>query len=156
MTGRQTRAAQRAAMTRADLPLVGRKKELADLRRLYAEGVGWVTITGPEGIGKTRLAHAVVEELPHVRLVDDATTADVATVDGPIVATARNPLGIEGERAYRLRPLARSPAAELYRRAAEAVDPAFDVPYGELVERARPLGGIPAAIEAAARGSSGH
>jgi predicted ATPase/class 3 adenylate cyclase len=45
-------------------PLVGRKKELADLLRLVrVDGVRLVTLTGPGGIGKTRLALEVAAEL---------------------------------------------------------------------------------------------
>jgi predicted ATPase len=44
-------------------PLVGRKKELADVLRLLQEGTRLVTITGPGGIGKTRFALDVAAEL---------------------------------------------------------------------------------------------
>ena len=44
-------------------PLVGRKKELADVLRLLRDGTRIVTITGPGGIGKTRFALDVAAEV---------------------------------------------------------------------------------------------
>ena len=44
-------------------PLIGRKKELADVLRLFREGARLVTVTGPGGIGKTRFALDVAAEL---------------------------------------------------------------------------------------------
>ena len=44
-------------------PLVGRKKELADVMRLCRDGTRVVTVTGPGGIGKTRFALEVAAEL---------------------------------------------------------------------------------------------
>ncbi|MBV2367018.1 BTAD domain-containing putative transcriptional regulator [Streptomonospora nanhaiensis] len=53
--------AKPAAPARSGLPapldeFVGREADLADLRRLLAEGRRLVTLTGPGGVGKTRLA----------------------------------------------------------------------------------------------------
>ena len=49
-------------------PLLGRKKELADLLRLVrVDGARVLTLTGPGGIGKTRLAVELASELvPHL------------------------------------------------------------------------------------------
>ena len=44
-------------------PLVGRKKELADVSRSLRDGTRLLTITGPGGIGKTRFALDVAAEL---------------------------------------------------------------------------------------------
>jgi predicted ATPase/class 3 adenylate cyclase len=44
-------------------PLIGRKKELADVLRAILEGARIVTVTGPGGVGKTRLALEVALEL---------------------------------------------------------------------------------------------
>jgi predicted ATPase len=44
-------------------PLIGRKKELADVLRAFRHGSRVVTITGPGGIGKTRFALEVAAEL---------------------------------------------------------------------------------------------
>jgi predicted ATPase len=44
-------------------PLVGRKKELADVLRALRNGTRIVTLTGPGGVGKTRFALEVAAEL---------------------------------------------------------------------------------------------
>jgi len=45
-------------------PLVGRVRELADLARLLDEPhIRLISITGPGGMGKTRLASALAEQL---------------------------------------------------------------------------------------------
>ncbi|MFL5952223.1 MAG: ATP-binding protein [Gaiellaceae bacterium] len=44
-------------------PLIGRKKELADVLRLLRDGRRLLTITGPGGIGKTRFALDVAAEV---------------------------------------------------------------------------------------------
>ena len=46
-------------------PLVGRKKELADVLQALLDGSRAVTITGPGGVGKTRFALAVAGEAAH-------------------------------------------------------------------------------------------
>src|SRR5688572_18870047 len=43
-------------------PLVGRKKEILEVRRLLGDGGRLVTITGPGGVGKTRFALAAASE----------------------------------------------------------------------------------------------
>jgi hypothetical protein len=53
---------------------------------------------------------------------------------------------VAGEHVYRLRPLAESPAIELFREHA----PELDASYDELAERVRELGRLPGAIVRAA------
>ncbi len=125
-------------------PLLGRKRELADLRRLFVEGARLVTVIGPEGVGKTRLARDFAREHGGVVVLDDALPEDVG--EEPTIATAREPLGVPGEQVYRLRPLAEAPAIELFREHA----PGLDASYVELAERVRALGRLPGAIERAA------
>jgi predicted ATPase len=73
-------------------PLVGRKKELADvLRLLRLEGARLISVTGPGGIGKTRFAVAVAEELvtdfDHgVWFVDLSSIGDAKLVGSTIAA----------------------------------------------------------------------
>ena len=50
-------------------PLVGRKKELADVLRPFKSGARLVTVTGPGGVGKTRFSLEVAHEL--VEAFDD-------------------------------------------------------------------------------------
>jgi MoxR-like ATPase len=44
-------------------PLVGRQAELERLLQLLDQGVRLVTLTGPPGVGKTRLAGELVQTL---------------------------------------------------------------------------------------------
>ncbi|HKX47841.1 MAG TPA: adenylate/guanylate cyclase domain-containing protein [Gaiellaceae bacterium] len=80
-------------------PLVGRKKELADVLQAILNGARTVTITGPGGVGKTRFALAVASEaadafpggvwfVPLASLRDSAlvlpTVADAIGADGNV------------------------------------------------------------------------
>ena len=184
-------------------PLIGRKKELADVLRQLRDGVRLVTVTGPGGSGKTRFALEVAAELvEHFRdgvwwvglaPVRDArlVVPTIATVVGakralapelrgkellllldnfeqvadaaPNVAeiqrtcpgvaalvTSREPLHIAGEHEYPLAPLPESPAVELFRQRAEAVDPGFEGEYRDLRELCDRVDRLPLAIELAA------
>jgi predicted ATPase len=139
----------------SDVPLIGRKKELADVLRLFLrDGARAVTVTGPQGVGKTRFAQEVVEELDcEVELVDDAIAAQLPA-NSRVLATSREPLGVPGEHVYRMRPLAEAPAVELFRQHATEANPAFDASYEEIAAACVRLGRLPGAIlQAAARGS---
>jgi predicted ATPase len=182
-------------------PLLGRKKELADVLRSLREGTRLLTVTGPGGIGKTRFALDVAAELiddfsdgvwwvglapvRDPRLVLPTITAAVGAKDvrelsskralllldnfeqvieaAPdvaelrrtcpevtVLATSREPLHVGGEREYPLAPLAESPAAELLRQRAEAMNPAFAASYDDLVQLCDRLDRLPLAIELAA------
>ena len=50
------RSLHRSNLPVAAWPLLGRERELAELRRLVTDGARLVTLTGPGGTGKTRLA----------------------------------------------------------------------------------------------------
>ena len=103
-----------------------------------------MTLTGPAGVGASRLARDFAREHGGVVVLDDARGRDLP--EGPAIATAREPLGVPGERVYPLRPLAEAPAVELYREHA----PALAASYAELARRVRALGFLPAAIVRAA------
>ena len=106
-------------------PLVGRKKELADLLRLLRrDDVRLVTMTGPPGIGKSRPAGEVAAKLPE--------RADA-------VATANEPRGLPGEHEYRLPPLAEAPAVEPYRQ----LSGDYESSYAELAALSAELGRVP-------------
>jgi predicted ATPase/DNA-binding SARP family transcriptional activator len=82
-------------------PLVGRRLELAAVRALFREeGARLVTLTGPGGTGKTRLAVALAEALePELR--EGALFVSLASVSSPelVVPTIADALGVrEGER----------------------------------------------------------
>jgi len=130
------------------------------LRLVRVDGARLVTVTGPSGVGKTRFAVEVAAELSgslELALVDDASASEVADRgDAIVIATSGTRLGVSGERAYPLRPLAESPAVELFRQRAEVAAPGFDAAYAELAALCRRLGRLPLAIElVAARGSDG-
>ncbi len=77
-------------------PLIGRKKELADVLRAINEGASVMTVTGPGGVGKTRFALEVALELSNqfgdgVRWVGLAPIRDPKLVL-PVIATA---VGVE-------------------------------------------------------------
>jgi predicted ATPase/class 3 adenylate cyclase len=85
-------------------PLVGRARELADLVRMVREGARLVTITGPGGIGKTRLSVETAAELvtafdDGVWFVDLSAVRDPQLVE-PAIATG---LGATVELADHLR-----------------------------------------------------
>lgn len=77
-------------------PLVGRERELAEIGALLrCEEVRLVTLTGPGGVGKTRLALALATELAG-EFADDAAFVSLAAIrDGGLVAPAiANGLGL--------------------------------------------------------------
>jgi len=89
--------------------LVGRRRELAELRRLLAGGARLVTLTGPGGVGKTRLALAAAADLRSafaggVAFVPLAPVADAALVPATIAAAlgvreggGRSPAAVAGQ-----------------------------------------------------------
>jgi predicted ATPase/Tfp pilus assembly protein PilF len=184
-------------------PLVGRKKELADVLMLLRDSARLVTVTGPGGTGKTRFALEAAAELiesfrdgvwwvglaplrdttlvlPAIAtvlgakddLADDLRGKEllllldnfehVVDAAGSIAAiqrecpgvaalvTSREPLHVAGERELALAPLAESPAVELFRQRAHAVDAEFDADYATLVELCDRLDRLPLALELAA------
>jgi predicted ATPase/DNA-binding SARP family transcriptional activator len=89
-------------------PLVGRRLEVAAVAALLGDGARLVTLTGPGGTGKTRLAHAVAEDVEG-SLENGAVFVDLAPVSdpqllGPTIAAA---VGVQddAELPERLRPL---------------------------------------------------
>ncbi|HET8651458.1 MAG TPA: adenylate/guanylate cyclase domain-containing protein [Gaiellaceae bacterium] len=84
----------------ADLdPLLGRKRELGDLLRLLkSERARMVTLLGPGGIGKTRLATAAAQELVE-SYQDGVTFVDLAWIRDPalLLPTLAEALAIEGD-----------------------------------------------------------
>ena len=85
-------------------PLVGRKKELADVLRLVDDGpAAVVTVIGPGGIGKTRFALAVAGEAAE-RFPDGVWFVDLSPLRDPglVMPTIAHTLGIDGDLARRL------------------------------------------------------
>ena len=85
-------------------PLVGRKRELGDLVRLLARNrARVVTITGPGGVGKTRLATAAAQELVE-SYNDGVTFVDLAPIRDPevVLPTIADALAIEGDLASKI------------------------------------------------------
>jgi predicted ATPase/class 3 adenylate cyclase/DNA-binding SARP family transcriptional activator/Flp pilus assembly protein TadD len=77
-------------------PLVGREHELAALRRvLQREEIRLVTLTGPGGTGKTRLALQVAAELIE-QFADGAFFVDLAPLRDPalVISTIAQELGV--------------------------------------------------------------
>lgn len=84
-------------------PLIGRERELAELLDL-ARGHRLVTLTGPGGTGKTRLALAAAAELADER-PDGAWWVPLAAVRDPalVIPTVAQAIGASGELAEHLR-----------------------------------------------------
>jgi predicted ATPase len=80
-------------------PLLGRKRELAELVRLFTrDGARLVTLTGPGGIGKSRLSLAAAGEL--VESFDDgATLVELAAIKDPalVLPAIAGALGLQGD-----------------------------------------------------------
>lgn len=104
---------------------------------------------------RSRNLLVVLDNCEHVlsdaaRFVDDvARNCPRATV----LATSREPLGVEGERVVPVQPLTDDHAAELFAERARASRPDFDPahePVGAVAEICRRLDGVPLAIELAA------
>ena len=80
-------------------PIVGRKRELADLIRLLArDGARLVTLTGPGGIGKTRLALAASGELVEA-FRDGVTVVELASIREPehVLSAVAEAVGVQGD-----------------------------------------------------------
>jgi len=66
--------------------LIGRDDELATVRaQVLAEDVRLLTVVGPGGVGKTRLAVAVAESLRGDPAFSDIRFADLATLSEPTI-----------------------------------------------------------------------
>jgi predicted ATPase len=63
-------------------PIVGRERERREVAALLADGVRLITLTGPGGIGKSRLGLAVAEDLAD-RFADGVHVVPLAAVESP-------------------------------------------------------------------------
>ena len=63
-------------------PLVGREKEILEVRRLLGDGARLITITGPGGVGKTRFALSAASEASD-RFPDGVWFVDLSPVRDP-------------------------------------------------------------------------
>jgi WD40 repeat protein/DNA-binding SARP family transcriptional activator len=149
----------------AGAPLVGRDAELAHLRGLWRRACAGsgasVLVTGPPGIGKTRLVQELAEEVrrdggavaygeleevhgPTLLVLDDVAQAPEVRPDRPVLAVAT---AVEGEgETLPLAPLARDDVAALARYHAGA-RAAVEPPVDRLVVES---GGVPARVHRAA------
>ena len=75
--------------------LLGRERELAEVRRLFGDGARLVTLTGPGGTGKTRLALQVAAELLD-HFPDGVFFVELAPLTEPdlAIATVAHVLGL--------------------------------------------------------------
>ncbi|MGZ4183934.1 MAG: BTAD domain-containing putative transcriptional regulator [Solirubrobacteraceae bacterium] len=90
-------ARAQAALPASPTRLIGRERELAEVEGLFGEdGARLVTLTGPGGTGKTRLALAVAERLA-VDLADGAWFIDLSATADPalVVPLIAEELGVD-------------------------------------------------------------
>jgi WD40 repeat protein/DNA-binding SARP family transcriptional activator len=149
----------------AGAPLVGRDAELAYLRDLWrrarAGSGASVLVTGPPGIGKTRLVQELADEVrrdsgavaygeleevhePTLLVLDDVAQAPDVAPDQPVLAVAT---AVEGEgESLPLAPLERDDVAALARYHAGARAP-VEPPVDRLLAES---GGVPARVHRAA------
>src|SRR5215211_3072786 len=153
-------------------PLVGREQELRELVALLSNGTRLLTLTGPGGTGKTRLALQVAAEVvgtmedgvfwvPLIGLSDpELLTSELAqTLGAPddlvacarvrVLVTSRAPLRIAGEQEFRVEPLDAGDAATLFVERARAVGREL-TPDATVEQICRRLDGLPLAVELAA------
>jgi class 3 adenylate cyclase/tetratricopeptide (TPR) repeat protein len=110
------------AARRLDSPLVGRTREVAELRAALAEaeqlaGPQLVTLLGPAGIGKTRLVRELAVGAPHARLLAGRCLPYGEGITyWPLVEVVRHAAGIGGD----------EPAADARDRLARLVEEAPD------------------------------
>jgi predicted ATPase/DNA-binding CsgD family transcriptional regulator len=186
--------------------LIGRTSERLEVGRLLADH-RLVTLVGPGGVGKTRLAAAVasemVERLPRVLLLDLAPLADPDRVfnelsaalsaqpergdpwsriaaeleeggllvfdncehlvegvarnvehllrrtSASVLTTSREPLRVDGEAVFQVRPLGLEDAVRLFVERSSAAAPGFE-PSPAVTTICERLDGVPLAIELAA------
>lgn len=130
----------------------------------------WLTLVGPAGAGKSRLALAVGHALEAVGrpvawvgpgesipaapvapggvLIVDAAERAVAHPGHAVLATCRAPLGFDGERVVDVRPLSPADAVALF--IDRAVRPPLSAELPDVEALVAELGGLPAAIASAA------
>ena len=79
-------------------PLIGRKKELADVLQALLDGSRAVTITGPGGVGKTRFALAVAGEAAEA-FPDGVWFVPLAALRDPalVLPTVAEAIGADGD-----------------------------------------------------------
>lgn len=96
--------------------LLGRKREVTEIAQLLLDGAWLVTVTGPPGVGKTRLALQVAAELVDAAeaFPDGIWFVRLARLNDPtlVIATIANELGLRGEGARFITEMLRDYLAE--------------------------------------------
>ena len=95
---RPLKSLYRSNLPLAANPLVGRKKELAEVLQALLDGSRALTITGPGGVGKTRFALAVAGEAAHA-FPDGVWFIALASLRDPalVLPTVADAIGADGD-----------------------------------------------------------
>ncbi|WP_018658356.1 BTAD domain-containing putative transcriptional regulator [Actinomadura flavalba] len=135
----------------ADLVPLSAGASGGDLRTLLARTLGLRDEPGRDAVAAALRGRVLVlDNCEHVLDAVAAVVPGLLRGGVTVLATSREPLGVEGERVRPVPPLAPDDAGALFRERAAAAAPGFDAEPGVVALICRRLDGLPLALELAA------